>query len=114
MKSTTDDGLVERRLALLSVPPVPPSSQIMVQGSVCIIGGGASGIIALEEMLDLGLNAVLFEARAEVGGAWLLSDDAGPCEVVFDGDEATLKSPTERTGQADGIREGPPPPTPVR
>lgn len=49
--------------------------------------------------------ATLYEAREDVGGAWLLSEDAGECNVSFDEQgDVQLKSPEE-----DG--DGPPPPT---
>lgn len=71
---------------------------------VCIIGGGASGITALSQALEAGLDAVLYEARSELGGAWLLSDEAGPCIVTFEGDEATVKAPGETTAEgAEGV-----------
>ncbi|ORY61920.1 hypothetical protein BCR35DRAFT_309005 [Leucosporidium creatinivorum] len=74
---------------------------------VAIIGGGASGLVALEEALEKGLDAQLYEAREEVGGAWLLSENPGPCLTTFDSDGlAMLKAPDEDS-------DGPPPPTPM-
>lgn len=74
---------------------------------LAVIGGGASGSVALEEALEKGLEAQLFEARDEVGGAWALSEDPGACLVSFDADgQATLQAPGE--GSA-----GPPSPTPM-
>lgn len=39
-------------------------------GTVCIIGGGASGLIALKRMRDEGIDAVVFEGAASLGGIW--------------------------------------------
>lgn len=74
---------------------------------VAVIGGGASGLVSLEEALEKGLEAQLFEARDEVGGAWILSEDPGACLVSFDADgNATLQAPGENSA-------GSPPATPM-
>ncbi|KAF4671778.1 monooxygenase [Perkinsus chesapeaki] len=46
-----------------------PNSFVNKQ-SVCIIGGGVSGIVTLRALLSEGFDATLFEARSRVGGVW--------------------------------------------
>lgn len=38
--------------------------------SVAIVGGGVAGLLALKRLRDEGLDPVLFEATAELGGIW--------------------------------------------
>ena len=38
---------------------------------VAVIGGGAAGLATLRQMLDKGMDAVLFESSADVGGLWV-------------------------------------------
>ncbi|KAK4058643.1 monooxygenase [Microbotryomycetes sp. JL221] len=51
--------------------------------SVCIIGAGASGLAALQQCLSHDLDAIVYESRSEIGGAWLLTEP-GQCHVEFD------------------------------
>ena len=44
--------------------------------SVCVIGGGAGGLIAAKRLLDEGLSVVGFEGSAHLGGLWVY--DSGP------------------------------------
>lgn len=41
---------------------------------VCIIGAGPSGITALKNLLDEGIEAVAFDRNDEVGGNWIYSE----------------------------------------
>ncbi|KAM0792457.1 hypothetical protein ACM66B_005132 [Microbotryomycetes sp. NB124-2] len=50
---------------------------------VAIIGSGASGLAALHQALEHGLDAHVFEARDTIGGAWILTEP-GDCVVEFD------------------------------
>ncbi|KAJ3355016.1 hypothetical protein HDU83_004187 [Entophlyctis luteolus] len=62
--------------------------------TVAIIGCGASGVAALQQARECGLDATVFEARDRAGGAWIVDDDPGPCDVTFDADGvAALSSP---------------------
>jgi cation diffusion facilitator CzcD-associated flavoprotein CzcO len=40
---------------------------------VCVIGAGASGLVAAKKLLDAGIEPVLFERNADLGGNWLFS-----------------------------------------
>ncbi|KAI5480948.1 dimethylaniline monooxygenase (N-oxide forming) [Pseudohyphozyma bogoriensis] len=74
---------------------------------VCVIGAGSSGIIALQELVDAGLDAVAYESRPHVGGQWHLDGDPGECLVTLDEQgRATLLHPDENGGNA-----APSPPT---
>lgn len=74
-----------------------------------IIGAGASGLAAIQQALEAGLEPVCFEARSSVGGIWQFDEKAGPrAEVSFDSEgSARLGVPGE--GQV-GV---PPAPNPV-
>jgi flavin-binding monooxygenase-like protein len=48
---------------------------------VCVIGAGPSGITALKNLRDEGLNAVIFDQNTEVGGNWLYSEDINHSSV---------------------------------
>lgn len=41
---------------------------------IAVIGAGPSGITALKNLLDKGLNAVAFDRNADVGGNWIYSE----------------------------------------
>jgi cation diffusion facilitator CzcD-associated flavoprotein CzcO len=45
-----------------------------MQTTVAIIGAGCSGISALKNCLERGLNATCFEANDDIGGNWIYSD----------------------------------------
>ena len=38
---------------------------------IAVIGAGASGLAAAKKLLDHGLDPVIYERNAEVGGNWL-------------------------------------------
>lgn len=42
---------------------------------IAVIGAGPSGITALKNLLDQGLDAVAFTKNSEVGGNWIYSED---------------------------------------
>ena len=48
---------------------------------VCVIGAGPSGITAAKNLLDQGIEVIVFEAGHEVGGNWVFSDNAGHSSV---------------------------------
>jgi len=62
------------RSSLTSSSASPPRKQ----QRVCIIGGGASGLTALKNLREYGIEAHLFEQEARIGGTWNYSDDDGP------------------------------------
>lgn len=73
-----------------------------------IIGAGASGLAAIQQALEAGLEPVCFEARSTVGGIWQYDEHPGPCEVSFDaGGNAHMRVP------GDGEVGVPPAPNPV-
>ncbi|BGP13866.1 monooxygenase [Rhodosporidiobolus nylandii] len=84
-----------------------------------VVGAGSSGLSAIQQALDAGLDVVAVEARAGVGGAWRYDADPGECRVDFDEHgSATLSSPWERVGDDHGpppspLSHGPPPPSPM-
>lgn len=49
----------------------------------CVIGAGASGLACITQLLEKGLDVVAYEARAQVGGAWLV-EPAQHCVFTFD------------------------------
>ncbi|HVT72670.1 MAG TPA: FAD-binding oxidoreductase [Lacunisphaera sp.] len=51
--------------------PWPPSPRLAgtVRADVCVVGLGGSGLAALEELANLGVNAIGLDARAAGGGA---------------------------------------------
>lgn len=56
---------------------------------VCIVGGGSSGLAALHELLEADFDAVLFEARSHVGGAWSVYPVKDDCTVSWEHSAAT-------------------------
>ncbi|TVP49449.1 MAG: monooxygenase [Mongoliibacter sp.] len=48
---------------------------------IAIIGAGPSGITALKNILDQGLNAVVFDRNNDVGGNWIYSEDESHSSV---------------------------------
>ena len=48
---------------------------------ICIIGAGPSGITALKNLLDEGLDVVCFDRQQEVGGNWVFSEEEGHSSV---------------------------------
>lgn len=47
----------------------------MPQKRICIIGAGPSGITALKNVLDEGLEVICYDRNDEVGGNWLYSEE---------------------------------------
>ncbi len=48
---------------------------------ICVIGAGPSGITAAKNLLDQGLNIVVFEASTNVGGNWVYNEKIGHSSV---------------------------------
>ena len=48
---------------------------------VCIIGAGPSGITALKNLLDEGIDAVSYDRNNQVGGNWIYSEDESHSSV---------------------------------
>lgn len=48
---------------------------------IAVIGAGPSGITALKNLLDQGLDAVAFTKNSEVGGNWIYSEDESHSSV---------------------------------
>ncbi len=53
----------------------------MKQKRVCVIGAGPSGITALKNLLDEGIDAVAFDRNNNVGGNWIYSETSGHSSV---------------------------------
>ncbi len=47
---------------------------MMKQKRVCVIGAGPSGITALKNLLDEGIEAIAFDRNHDVGGNWIFSE----------------------------------------
>ncbi len=47
----------------------------------CVIGAGPSGITALKNLLDEGIETVLYDRNNEVGGNWIYSEDESHSSV---------------------------------
>lgn len=62
-----------------------------------VIGAGSSGLTALSQFRAAGLDAVAYEARGEVGGAWNYDEDPGACVVSFEASgRCVVRAPGER------------------
>lgn len=48
---------------------------------VCVIGAGPSGITAVKNLLDEGLEVVCYDRQHDVGGNWIFSEDEGHSSV---------------------------------
>lgn len=48
---------------------------------ICVIGAGPSGITALKNILDQGLEAVCYDLNTDVGGNWIFSEDESHSSV---------------------------------
>ncbi|OJJ20241.1 monooxygenase [marine bacterium AO1-C] len=48
---------------------------------VCVIGAGPSGITALKNVLDEGIDAVLYDRNQEVGGNWIFNEQESHSSV---------------------------------
>ncbi|BGP37929.1 monooxygenase [Rhodotorula kratochvilovae] len=83
---------------------MPPSPR----RRVLIIGAGSSGLAAIQQSLQAGLEPVCFEARAGVGGAWRYDANPGDAELSWTDDGwCAISSPGEAT------YAGRPPPSPM-
>ncbi|EAY25067.1 flavin-containing monooxygenase [Microscilla marina] len=51
------------------------------QKRICVIGAGPSGITALKNLLDEGLNAVAYDRNLEVGGNWIFNENESHSSV---------------------------------
>jgi Flavin-binding monooxygenase-like len=49
--------------------------------SVCVIGAGPSGIAAIKNLLDAGLEVTAYDLQDDVGGNWRFSEDTGHSSV---------------------------------
>jgi cation diffusion facilitator CzcD-associated flavoprotein CzcO len=54
---------------------------------VCVIGAGPSGITALKNLLDQGLDAVSYDLNSQVGGNWVFNEKVGHSSVFESGAE---------------------------
>ena len=52
---------------------------------VAVIGVGPSGITALKNLLDQGIDAVAFDRNQDVGGNWIYSEDESHSSVFETG-----------------------------
>ena len=48
---------------------------------ICVIGAGPSGITALKNLIDEGLDAVCYDLNKDVGGNWIYSEDESHSSV---------------------------------
>ena len=48
---------------------------------VCVIGAGPSGITAAKNLKDEGMDVVVFDLGAEVGGNWVFTEEIGHSSV---------------------------------
>jgi cation diffusion facilitator CzcD-associated flavoprotein CzcO len=48
---------------------------------VCVIGAGPSGITALKNLIDQGLDAVCYDFNSDVGGNWIYNENIGHSSV---------------------------------
>ncbi len=48
---------------------------------VCVIGAGPSGITALKNLLDEGIDVVCYDRQQDVGGNWIFSEEEGHSSV---------------------------------
>lgn len=48
---------------------------------ICVIGAGPSGITALKNLLDQGLEAVCYDLNTDVGGNWIFSENESHSSV---------------------------------
>ena len=48
---------------------------------VCVIGAGPSGITALKNIMDQGLDVVCYDFNSDVGGNWIYNENIGHSSV---------------------------------
>lgn len=51
------------------------------QAKACVIGTGPSGITALKNLLDQGINAVAYDRNTDVGGNWIYNEELSHSSV---------------------------------
>ena len=47
----------------------------------CVIGAGPSGITALKNLLDQGIDAIAFDRNSDVGGNWIYNEKVSHSSV---------------------------------
>ncbi|MEM9820165.1 MAG: NAD(P)-binding protein, partial [Bacteroidota bacterium] len=57
------------------------SKNKMSSKRICVIGAGPSGITALKNLLDEGLDVVAYDRNDQVGGNWIFSDKTSHSSV---------------------------------
>lgn len=115
--STHTDPAKEERLGGAETgtsPPAPGSSTSRMKPEqrsrkrALVIGAGSSGLAAIQQALEAGLEPYCCEVRPGVGGAWRFDPDPGRCEWSFDSEgNAEVFTP----GESD--ERGKPPPSPM-
>ncbi|GAA5881975.1 hypothetical protein JCM3774_002558 [Rhodotorula dairenensis] len=96
-----------------SLPPQPLSSGPIPSSprrkrTALVIGAGSSGLAAVQQALEAGLEPWCCEANPGVGGAWRFDPDPGDAEWHFAPDgQASVQSPHENH------HTGAPPPSPM-
>ncbi|GAA5971287.1 hypothetical protein JCM8115_005494 [Rhodotorula mucilaginosa] len=96
--------------AIPGAPPAatPSPSSSKRKRTTLIIGAGSSGLAAIQQALEAGLEPSCCEARPGVGGAWRFDADPGACKWDFSDDgQASVYTP----GESD--ERGLPPPSPM-
>ena len=48
---------------------------------VCVIGAGPSGITAIKNLLDQGLDVIAYDFNSEVGGNWIYNEEESHSSV---------------------------------
>ncbi len=48
---------------------------------ICVIGAGPSGITAIKNILDQGLEVVAYDRNTEVGGNWMFNENESHSSV---------------------------------
>ncbi|KAI5476080.1 dimethylaniline monooxygenase (N-oxide forming) [Pseudohyphozyma bogoriensis] len=87
---------------------IAPTTSGMQRKRVCVIGAGSTGLAALHELKEAGLDATAYEARGDIGGAWRFEQEAGECVLDLGHKEGfRLTSPGE--GEPFGLSH----PTPI-
>src|SRR5690606_9144463 len=60
------------------MPPVNMSDSYDRGENVCVIGAGASGLLAVKNLLELGFTVDCYERETGVGGLWNWRHDRSP------------------------------------
>ena len=48
---------------------------------VCVIGAGPSGITALKNLIDQGLDVICYDVNSDVGGNWIYNENKSHSSV---------------------------------